>query len=105
MNQRKYHLKNKDERYKKSREYVLKNKDKVQEYMKKYKKEYMLKNADKIKESTRKYNSIQVEELTDTYIKQLLTNGNSLWAKDIPKWLVEAKRDELNMKRIIKKEK
>ena len=73
--------------------------------MKKYKKEYVLKNADRIKESSRKYFSAQKEQLTDTYIKKLLTRDNSLWAKDIPEWLVEAKRSEVKMKRIIKKEK
>jgi len=63
-----------------------------------------LKNKDKVKEWHRDYRIVQREQITDVYIKRLLTEGNTLCAKDIPEWLIKAKRNELKLKRIIKGE-
>ena len=52
----------------------------------------------------RKRGKLLVDSLHDRYIKQLLTSGNNLSLKDIPQWLIEAKREELQLKRTIRKE-
>ena len=45
---------------------------------------------------------IQKEKLTDTYIKRRIVSDSNLYAEDIPQWLIKAKRQELQLERIIK---
>ena len=75
------------------------NKDKFNIYSKKYHK----KNRDKINRNVRKHWIKGIKELSDSYIKHLLTkHSNILTHADIPKELIEAKRLEVQIKRITK---
>ena len=79
-----------------NKEYRLKNKGRI----KKDKKKYRLDNKDKIKEYRKKITN----ELSNVYIRQILTSNTILSCKDIPQWLIDVKRQELQLKRIIRKE-
>jgi len=121
---REWVLKNKDklnaqwrEKYKanpkkyldKHKEYLKNNPEKLKEYKKreywkyrdmhiKHSSQYSKKNREKINKLNKKYR----EAPSDTYIKKLLTSGNSLKHKDIPQELVEAKRQYVKIIRITK---
>ena len=60
-------------------------------------------NKNQIYLSKRAYYNKQVEELGDYYIKQALLQGTNLKSGDIPQWLIEAKRQEIKLKRTIEK--
>ena len=95
---RKYYLKHQDEICKSQKEYYENNKDRMLNKLKKYREE----NREQIRERDRKYNQKQRDNLTDVYIKNMLTGGNNLKPEDIPQELIEAKRQHLKLKRITK---
>jgi len=97
---REYYLKNKENLRKKSREYNSKNKEKINKYFK----EYRSKNKENCKKIVKKYKKKQREQLEDGYIVQLITQNTGLTTADIPSELIEAKRLEIKIKRIIKEE-
>ena len=85
------------------------------EYQKNYNKDYKLKNKERIKKDRKKYRLVNkskikdyrekiVNELSDVYIKGLLVSNSSLLCGDIPQCLIDAKRQELQIKRITRKE-
>ena len=55
------------------------------------------------KKALKKYNKKIRKNLDDRYIKILLCSGNILKPKDIPQELVEAKREQLRIKRFLEK--
>ena len=83
----------------KHKDYYLNNKDNI----KWGSQQWRLKNKERLKEYSKKTHSRIVKNLEDVYVKHSLTTGNSLSHKDIPKWLIEAKRQEMKLKRILKK--
>ena len=82
------------------KEYYLKNKEKINKYFK----EYRSKNKENCKKIVKKYKKKQREQLEDGYIVQLITQNTGLTTADIPSELIEAKRLEIKIKRIIKEE-
>ena len=62
-------------------------------------------NKEHIYKTKKAYNEKQNKELGDYYVKQCLLRGTILKSKDIPQEVVEAKRDHLKLKRIIREEK
>ena len=98
LNKHKEYLKKNPEKYKeyKKREY-WKYRDKYLAYSNQYRKD----NKEKINKRVQKGR----DELWDTYLKKLIVGENSnLSHKDIPKKLIDAKRQHLKLKRIIRKE-
>ena len=66
-------------------------------------KKYYEKNKDKIKIKHKKYQDNSRKELSDQYMKSLLVYGSKILKRgDIPKELIEAKRLEVQIKRITK---
>ena len=65
-------------------------------------KKYYDENKDKILQQQSIIYKKNSEELSDGYIKMLLTKGDILSFKDIPQWLIEAKRDEIQLQRIVR---
>jgi len=63
---------------------------------------YYHKNKDEILQKQSIVSKKNSEELTDKYIKGLLTKDSILCYSDIPQWLVEAKRDEIQLQRIVR---
>ena len=112
---REYRLKNYELLKDYNKEYRLKNRDRLAENLK----EYYFKNKDIYREKGAKYYSEnkavilkkgkiyykkQSENLTDNYISQLLTKESNLSREDIPQWLIEAKRQQIKLQRIIRKD-
>ena len=106
-----YKRKNKEKILLYKKEYSIENKNGIREYFKKYhlknKEEILLKckiyrEVNKVK--IKKFYKDGVINLEDWYIKRLITGRSSLCAADIPQELVEAKRQEMKIKRIIKGE-
>ena len=110
---RAWRLKNKDKLKEQRDSRSLEKKEEIKEWHKKYyiknrfsqmakMKKYYCENRDEILQKERIINKKRTEELTDTYIKGLLTKDSILSFKDIPQWLVEAKRDEIQLQRIVR---
>ena len=98
LNKHKEYLENNPEKYKeyKKREY-WKHRHKYLEYSKQYSKD----NKERINKKRKK----DRENLSDWYIKKIIIdNSRILKSKDIPKWLIEMKKQELQIKRITRKE-
>tara|TARA_Y100000590_G_scaffold17268_1_gene20695 strand:- start:235 stop:714 length:480 start_codon:yes stop_codon:yes gene_type:complete len=55
------------------------------------------------KKASKKYNKRIRENLEDIYIKRILCRRSFLKSKDIPKELIEAKREQLKLKRFLEK--
>ena len=64
--------------------------------------EYYYENRDEILQKERIINKKRTEELTDSYIKNLLTKGSILSFDDIPQWLIKAKREHIQLQRTLK---
>ncbi len=124
---KKYSLIHKDELIRKSREYYHNHKDKCRERAR----QYRIRNGDKINEISRLYRSNHkneikkknslyrlthqeqlqllqqklhkkyIRELGDCYIKQILTQKSILSYADIPKELIELKRLQIKIKRLL----
>jgi hypothetical protein len=105
------------------KEYNKKNKEKIKEvkqiYYKKYLKEYRRKNKEKIINSERKNRDKNREKinnrvrlnakknaitLSDTYIKDIISNKNHIKHSDIPIELIELKRSQILLTREIRKQ-
>ena len=125
---RKYYWKDVDKKRLQNKAWRLKNKDKIKkqrdslslkekEKTKEQQKVYYKKNKANLREKAKKYyyknrNEIlqkesiiskkNSEKLTDRYIKNLLIKGSVLSSSDIPQWLIDAKRDEIKLQRIVK---
>ena len=85
------------------------NKKKIDEYQKKYREEnkdnakkYRETHKDEICNTSRKSWKKGYDELSDSYIKKILTSLSVLTAKDIPQELIELKRLEIKLKRGLK---
>jgi len=107
IQQREYRLKNAEKRIKYNKEYRLKNAERIREQ----KREYRLKNAERIREYDKKYSSENIEKirkrekknnynLTNKYIASLLR----ISIKDVPKELLEAKRAQIKIHRLLKQQ-
>jgi len=59
-------------------------------------------NREELNKKRRKYGQKCRDNLTDVYIKKLLVDESNLTGKDLPKKLIEAKRQYLKMIRITK---
>ena len=119
MKSRKYYQKKKEIQNERSKKYYWENRDKLLERSKIYQKAYSLKNKKKKNESNKQYYSgnkdkimlkqketqkINREQLADNYVKNQLTSNSILKVSDIPDELVKAKRQQIQLKRIIKGE-
>ena len=62
--------------------------------------DYYHKNKEHYKELHKGYKS----NLTDSYVANIVADGTSLKAKDIPKQLVQGKRQQMQVKRIVKEQ-
>ena len=116
---RKYDLANKEKIAKRNKESRLNNKEKFAERKRKWRlnnkekiKEYELKNKEKIakrqkewainnKEQLILYRMNEKNNLSDTYVKRLITARSPLRFRDIPQDLVALKRTEIQMKKHI----
>jgi hypothetical protein len=69
-------------------------------------KEYRKKNSHKRyksnRDSAKRYFTKNLNSLSDTYIKSLLAKNSSLSVKDIPNDLIELKREQVKLLRILK---
>ena len=114
IRKRVYVNKNRDKVNKRRRDFWKDNPEKYKKYLEKGKiyiennkekeikrhHKYYKKNKDKELNRGKKYR----DELADNYvIRCMLQNNKTLKAEDIPKWLIEAKRQEMKLKRILKK--
>jgi len=82
-----------------SKKYREQNIDKCHKSGKKYREQ----NRDKCFEYSRKKHKQNKENLTNTYIRNLLNNGISrIKNKDIPLELIQAKREQIKLFRLIK---
>ena len=73
------------------------------EKRKKYRKEYKKNNKDKVQKEKSRWKKKQSDNLTDHYVGLRLTHKTSLNRTDLPKELIDLKREQLKLKRIIKK--
>jgi len=103
-----YRLKNKDKIGKQKKEYRLKNKDKIGKKQKEYdlknkdkQKEYNLKNKDKLGKQREEYRLKNKDKITDVYIKSLLS-GRGITSADVPQEMVEVKREQIIMSKLLK---
>jgi hypothetical protein len=99
-----------------TREWRLKNKARVKEYNRMYEKNnrerinriqrgFNARHADRLASVQRDKARLQRKYLSDQYIKEVLCgNGSHLTYKHIPQSLVEAKRAELKLIRLIKEQ-
>ena len=113
---RKYYQKTKEIQNKRSKQYYRENRDKILEKSKIHQKVYRAKNKKRLNERDKQYYSgnkntillrqkvnqkINREKLADTYVKSQIAANSILKFSDIPDDLVEAKRQQIQLKRII----
>lgn len=90
-------------RYEANREKILERSRVYRAANKEKKQDYYAANKERIRATGRERTRRIVAELGDEYIKFLLTRDKSLRFADIPDWLVEAKREQLRLKRELRK--
>jgi len=73
-----------------------------QDYYLKYKKKYREQNQDKIFEYNKKYGKQNIDKIKDNYIKRLLYGNSGIKFQDITSELIEAKREQIKLFRLIK---
>jgi len=95
---KRYYENNRDRLIRKAREYELNNRDKVNAAHRNWNN----KNIELRKLINKRYNTKSKGQLTDSYVKRILTKRSDLKFKDIPNELVEIKRTQLLIKRHIK---
>lgn len=96
-----YWLKNKEKMNEKNRKYRLKNKGKIRAYRLKNKERtraYYLKNKERARERT----ADGIAELSDNYIKSLARQQFKIKAADVTPEMIELKREQLTMYRLMK---
>ena len=93
-----YRLKNKYKENKYRKEYRLENKDNDKQYRKKH----YFKNKKKINEQHKEYRLKNKEDLNDRYVKSLF---RSLKTEDVPQELIELKREQIIMSKLLKESK
>lgn len=109
----KYRETHKNELKELARNWYIKNKGKLIEAKKRWRAEniskarkadrvYYQKNKEKMDGRIREYQKKQRDNLGDYYIKQVLVAGTRLQAKDLPKELIEAKREVIRIRRHLK---
>jgi hypothetical protein len=97
-----YYEKNKEIRNQRNKEYLIKNPEKKSYSVHK---KYQSRNPEKWKDARSKYHKRQRENLSDEYIKKLISRYGRVSYKDVPKNLIELKRNiYLLKKKIINKE-
>ena len=112
---RKYYLKNKARLNKKSKDWANKNRARTNEICKlsreknkhKYKsvkKDWDKSHPEQVKSYAKKTHKKRCSSLNDSYVSDVVANHSSLTSKDIPQSLIEAKRVELKLKRLIKEQ-
>jgi hypothetical protein len=112
--EKKYYEKNKEKINNKSREYRKKHAESIKkqekEYRRKnkeiislYQKKYRINNYDHIKFLTKRWRKIQIESLSDHYIKKLLTQNSSILNDDdLPLDIINTYRELIKLKRYLK---
>ena len=93
---KKYYWENKEKEKERKKKYYEANKEKLLEQRKKHRKENI--------EKYREYQKEGIKDLSDNYVKGLLTDRTNLTYKDIPQELIEAKRELIKINRFIKRE-
>ncbi len=92
--QKKYRAENKEKESSRKKKWQVENKEKVSAIQKKY----QVENKERISAQQKKHR----EGLPDVYIKRLIVKGIPLKPKDIPQCLVDLKREELKINRLIR---
>ena len=64
--------------------------------------EYQRKSAVKLREQERTKRRNEINELADSYVRQLFCENNGLSHADIPQCLVDARRELIKLKRALK---
>ena len=82
--------------YQRTRAYVLAHPEQA--------KAYKQKSAAKMREKERERRRTEINELGDSYIRQLFCEANGLAHSDIPQCLVDARRALIKLKRTLKNE-
>lgn len=94
-----YKADNKERIAEHNKRYEVKNKEKIAER----KKRYAVKNKEKINELNKKYSKNSALELKNYYVRSLITKSNqTLKQAPIPQSLINLKREEIKIKRLIK---
>jgi len=103
--QHRYYLNNREERiYKANIRADIWRKLNPKKIAKIQRRTYLKNKEDRIAKATKR-NKKQAAELQDRYIRVLLSKNTALLSEDIPQALVELKREELKLIRLIKREK
>lgn len=97
-NKKLYYKKNKDEIQKKTKDYQDKNKKMLYEASKRWGKN----NKEKVLKTKKKYRYYAISNLKDSYVIDKIRRSTGLTSSQIPQGLIEAKRAELKLKRLIK---
>jgi hypothetical protein len=95
---RDYREKNIDACKERERAWREKNREKLKDTVRRTRE----KNRERIRDRERDRTGKEVAELTNTYVKDVLRRHTGLRSSDIPPELIEAKRLEIKLKRLIK---
>lgn len=99
---KKYWMEDIEKRKKIKHDSWIKNKHKYREKQNASRSKWDKNNRPRANQKKERYRKVAREELKDSYIKTLLTNGSTLTAKDIPDSLVKAVRAIRQLKRGVK---
>jgi uncharacterized Zn finger protein (UPF0148 family) len=93
-----YRENNREKIAKMKKEYCENNKEKIKEYHR----EYRENNKEKISERNKKYSKKIIHEIRGSYIRNAINRHMGIKAADIPIELLELKREQLQLHRLIK---
>jgi hypothetical protein len=98
---KRYRLKNIDKVKEKEKRYRLENIDKVKEKSRRY----YVAHKDDIKERVKIYQKINVDSLSNAYIKQKILRQFGIESTQIPEHIIDLKREQIELHRLIKEAK
>jgi hypothetical protein len=101
---RAHYEKNKDKLLRKTKQYREENKELVKEWKRNDQERNREKYRPRKRERDKKANKYAVKNLTDPYIKHLLSKNSEMKYTDIPEQLIELKRTLIKIKRLIRSE-
>lgn len=93
------HAENPGKEYESQKEYIRKNKQKINETRRKAQAKYKERNREKVLNKIKEINTRNIENLADTYIKSLLKRRGF---KELPEDIIAFHRSILQVKRAIK---